>query len=196
MRTGNLGPVEVVVDSQRTPIISSGAMAMLIFVSTEVMVFAGLISAFSIFRASVLAWPPPGQPRLPLEETAINTAALLLSGFVLVFAHRAFRRAPAEAKRPLLIAILLGIFFVGFQGAEWVALVGQGMTLTSSVLGSFFYLIVGLHALHAVAALGALIYAWRRLSQGWLDSGPLVVSSIFWYFVVLLWPILYWRVYL
>jgi len=196
VRTGNPGTVEVVVDSPRAPLVSNGAMAMLIFVSTEIMVFAGLISAFSIFRASALAWPPPGQPRLPVEETAINTAALLASGLVLVFAHRAFRRSPARASRPLALAILLGIFFVGFQGAEWVALVSQGFTLTSSVLGSFFYLIVGLHALHAVAALGALIYAWRRLSQGWFGSGPLVVSSIFWYFVVLLWPVLYLRVYL
>jgi heme/copper-type cytochrome/quinol oxidase subunit 3 len=188
--------MEVVVDSPRTPLVSSGAMAMLIFVSTEIMVFAGLISAFSIYRSSVLGWPPAGQPRLPIEETAINTAALLLSGIVLVFAHRAFRRSPQAAQRPLALAILLGIFFVVFQGAEWVALVGQGLTLTSSVLGSFFYLIVGLHGLHAVAAIWALIYAWRRLQQGWLGPGPLVVSSIFWYFVVLLWPILYWRVYL
>lgn len=196
MRPRTLGPVEVVVDSPRTPILSNGALAMLIFVLAEVMLFAGLISAFSIIRASALVWPPLGQPRLPLEETAINTAALLLSGVVLAYAHRAFRRRPAQALRPLWIAIALGAFFVVFQGIEWVALVGQGLTLTSSVLGSFFYLIVGLHGLHAVAALFGLIYAARRLQRRWFGPGPLVAASIFWYFVVLLWPFLYLRVYL
>lgn len=168
---------------------------MLIFVFTELMVFAAFISSFSIIRASALAWPPPGQPRLPLEETAINTAALLASGVVLAYAHRVFQRDRELAKTPLLIAILLGGFFVVFQGAEWVALVGQGLTLTSSILGSFFYLIIGLHALHAIAALGVLIYAWQRLRRGWLGSGPLYVAEIFWYFVVLVWPFVYLRVY-
>jgi len=62
VRPRTLGPVEVVVDSPRTPILSNGALAMLIFVLAEVMLFAGLISAFSIIRASALVWPPLGQP--------------------------------------------------------------------------------------------------------------------------------------
>ena len=33
-----------------------------------------------------------------------------------------------------------------------------GIWLTSSALGSFFYLIIGMHALHVVAALGVLVY--------------------------------------
>jgi len=196
VRSRSVGPVEVVVDSQRTPLVSSGAVAMLIFVFTEVMLFAGLISSFSIIRASVPSWPSPGQPRLPFEETAVNTVALLLSGVILAFAHRSFRREPARAAKALLAAILLGGFFVIFQGVEWVALVRQGLTLTSSILGSFFYLIIGLHALHAVVALGALVYAWLRIRRGWFGPGPLVVAEIFWYFVVVLWPFLYLRVYL
>jgi cytochrome c oxidase subunit 3 len=196
VRPRSLGPVEVVIDSPRTPILSNGALGMLIFVLAEVMLFAGLISAFSIIRASAIVWPPPGQPRLPIEETAINTGALLLSGLVLAYAHRAFRRRPIHALRPLWVAIGLGGFFVVFQGIEWVALVSEGLTLTSSVHGSFFYLIVGLHALHAVCALGGLIYAARRLQHGWFGPGPLMTAGIFWYFVVLLWPVLYLRVYL
>ena len=50
------------------------------------------------------------------------------------------------------LVMLLGAFFVVFQGAEWLALIGQGLTLTSSALGSFFYLIVGSHGLHAVGS--------------------------------------------
>jgi heme/copper-type cytochrome/quinol oxidase subunit 3 len=41
----------------------------------------------SIVRASAAIWPPPDQPRLPLEETAINTVALFLSGLLLIGAQ-------------------------------------------------------------------------------------------------------------
>jgi cytochrome c oxidase subunit 3 len=92
--------------------------------------------------------------------------------------------------------VLLGTFFVLFQGAEWVALVRQGLTITSSTLGSFFYLIVGMHALHAVAALGLLAHTWLRLRKGWLVQSQLAAAQVFWYFVVGLWPILYLVVYL
>jgi cytochrome c oxidase subunit 3 len=170
---------------------------MLIFVFVELMMFAGLISAYSIVRASNLfAWPPPGQPRLPVEETAFNTVALLLSGVALFLAHRAYRRDPASARVPLGVAMALGAFFVVFQGIEWLALIGEGLTLTSSNHGGFFYLIVGMHAAHAIVALGVLASAWWLLQTRRLLPGRLAAAAVFWYFVVGLWPILYWRVYL
>jgi cytochrome c oxidase subunit 3 len=170
---------------------------MLIFVATEIMFFSGLISAFVIGKSNAIGgWPPPGQPRLPIEETAINTAALLASGVALYFANRAFKGGDAKTKRLLLISIALGAFFVAFQGAEWVALIGEGLTLTSGQLGGFFYLIVGSHALHVVAGFIILLYTYRKLSHDELDRFTFWPAQIFWYFVVGVWPILYWQVYL
>ena len=83
-----------------------------------------------------------------------------------------------------------------FQGLEWVALLGEGLTIQSSSYGGFFYLIVGTHAIHAVAALIALIWAGVRLNQGRLTGSELATVSAFWYFVVLVWPVLYIKVYL
>ncbi len=161
------------------------------------MLFAGLISGLAIVKAGTIGpWPPPDQPRLPIEATAFNTLMLLVSGAVLFHAQRAYKRQPISARAPLAAAIGLGAFFVVFQGVEWVALIRQGLTLTSSSLGGFFYLIVGLHALHAVAALGLLAYTWLRLQRGWLAGSHLAAAEVFWYFVVGLWPILYAVVYL
>ena len=72
-------------------IVSSGVLGMLLFVFTEAMLFAGMISAHAIVksRAAGQMWPPFGQPRLPVESTALNTAALLASGLILVIAHLA-----------------------------------------------------------------------------------------------------------
>ncbi len=188
--------IRVVAESRREPLIPNGVMGMLIFVTTESMLFAGLISAFTIIRSGAAVWPPPGQPRLPIEETALNSAALLLSGLMLYVARRRYSRDRESARLPLLLAMLLGAFFVAFQGAEWVALIGQGLTVTSSTLGSFFYLIVGLHGLHAAAALLVLAYTWQRMRRGWLASSQLATAEVFWYFVVGVWPILYLVVYL
>jgi len=190
------GRMRVVAEARREPVIPSGVLGMLIFVFTESMLFAGLISGFTIIKAGAMIWPPPGQPRLPIEATAVNTAALLASGLLLYTARRRFDESRSEALRPLLLSMLLGAFFVVFQGAEWVALIGQGLTLTSSTLGSFFYLIVGLHALHAVIALFVLVQTYRRLQSGFLASSQLATAEVFWYFVVGLWPVLYAVVYL
>ncbi len=190
------GRMRIIAETRREPVIPNGVMGMLIFVSTECMLFAGLISGFIIIKASAMIWPPPGQPRLPVEATAVNTAALVTSGVFLYLARRRFDEDRGAALRPLMLSMLLGAFFVIFQGAEWVALIGQGLTVTSSALGSFFYLIVGLHALHAVVALGVLVGTWRRLRSGFLASSQLATAEVFWYFVVGLWPILYGVVYL
>jgi heme/copper-type cytochrome/quinol oxidase subunit 3 len=189
------GRMRVVAESRREPLVPNGVLGMLIFVMTEIMFFAGLISAFTIVKSGAPIWPPPGQPRLPMEETALNTLALLLSGVMLYVAGRRYSRNRTSARAPLLAAMLLGLFFVAFQGVEWVALIAQGLTLTSSTLGSFFFLIVGLHALHAVAALIVLGYAWLRIQRGWLAHRHLAAAEVFWYFVVGIWPVLYLVVY-
>lgn len=182
---------------RREPILPNGVLGMLIFVATEIMFFSGLISAFVIGKSNAIGgWPPPGQPRLPVEETAVNTAALLASGVVLYFANRAFKKEAPHTKRLLAISIALGGFFVVFQGAEWVALLGEGLTVTSSQLGGFFYLLVGAHALHVIAGFIILLYTYRKLSRDDLDRFTFWPAQIFWYFVVGVWPILYWQVYL
>jgi len=185
-------------DGRRKPAVSNGVLGMLIFIFAEAMFFAGLISAHSIVRSQAAGqmWPPFGQPRLPVQETAVNTAALLVSGLVLFVAWLAYKKEPSRARLPLLLSILLGAFFVVFQGVEWVALLGEGLTMQSSSYGAFFYLIVGAHALHAVGALGALAWAWLRLDKDALSGTQLATVAAFWYFVVLLWPVLYVQVYL
>jgi heme/copper-type cytochrome/quinol oxidase subunit 3 len=185
-----------VVNPRPAPLVSNAVLGTLIFIFTEVMLFAGLISAHSIARASsAVGWPPPGQPRLPFEETAVNTAALLLSGVAVFVAQRRFRRGRSRAFAPLALGFALGAFFVLFQGVEWVRLIGEGLTLTSSTHGAFFYLIVGVHGLHAVAALIALGSALLRLRRTLLPPSVLSATALFWYFVVGVWPVIYFRVY-
>ncbi len=180
----------------RRPIVPNAVLGTLIFILTEIMLFAGLMSAFAISKAAAPMWPPPNQPRLPVEATMFNTVALLASAGLLWWAGRRFARDAKSARGPFLAAYALGAFFVAYQGYEWVGLIGEGLTLTTSNHASFFYLVVGIHAVHVVGGLGALTALLRRAYAGTLTADAFWAGRVYWFFVVGLWPILYWRVYL
>jgi cytochrome c oxidase subunit 3 len=171
---------------------------MAVFVFTEVMLFAGFLSAYVIVRnaAPPGSWPPADQPRLPFERTALNTLALLVSGVAVALAHRAERsRGQRAARTPLTVGVALGTLFLLLQGAEWAGLLAQGLTVSSSQVGGFFYLIIGVHAVHAVVALGLLFWCWRSLLAGRMPASRFGAAQLFWYFVVLVWPVLWLVVY-
>ena len=193
---------EAVVSGQpivnRTPV-SSGVLGMLIFMVTEAMFFAGLVSAYLVIRAGIEEWPPWGQPRLPVVATAFNTVVLLASGFIMAHSRACFKNNElALGRRWLGISILLGAFFLVFQGYEWIQLLKFGFTLSSSVYGGLFYLLIGAHGFHVMGALAILIYAWYRINS---PKNPITPEGLFpfqllWYFVVCVWPVLYILVYL
>ncbi len=181
----------------RKPIVPSAVLGMVVFVVTEVMFFAGLISAFVIVRSrSIGPWPPPDQPRLPIEATALNTLVLTASGLAVYAAWRRFARGAEGARRGLMAGVALGAIFVSVQGAEWAALLREGMRLTTSAHASFFYLIVGAHALHVVAAMVVLVRAYVLLRADRIGEPTLRAATILWCFVVAVWPVLYLLVYL
>lgn len=181
----------------RVPLVPNAVLGVLIFMLTEAMFFAGMISAHTIAQAGTPSglWPPPDQPRLPVEATLINTVALLVSGVLIFIAHRQFKRQELPIKT-MLAGLSLGAFFLVFQGMEWIALIGEGLTMHSSNHGAFFYMIVGTHGLHVLGGLSALGGLFFQMRARTLTEPALAAGALFWYFVVGLWPILYWQVYL
>jgi heme/copper-type cytochrome/quinol oxidase subunit 3 len=164
---------------------------MSLWLFAEAMFFAGLISAYLVGRAGAEAWPPAGQPRLPVLSTAGNTLILLVSGQTV---WRAWR-AGAGARGLLGVTALLGLAFVLLQGREWVRLVGFGLTTSSSLYGAYFYTLVGAHALHVLAGVVLVLAAWR-LAGAAGAAGLRTAAAMYWLFVVGLWPLLYTLVYL
>jgi len=171
---------------------------MVLFLGTEVMFFAGLVSALLVLRAEAYVWPPAGQPRLPAWETALNTLVLLASGGTMQRAVAVLRRGGRPSVW-LDATAALGALFLGLQGREWLRLVGFGLTTTSSLYGSIFYTVVGAHALHVLAALVVLLvvaaYARRGRYRAEEATG-LEICRMYWLFVVGVWPVLYVLVYL
>ena len=180
----------------RRAVVEDGAIAMLVFVIVEAMLFAGMLSAFMLTRAAASGvWPPAGLP-LSLVETAVNTAALLVSGALVFQAAQLWEKRDAGIGALLLAAIGLGAFFLIFQGIESMALIREGLSLTAGQHGKFFGLIVGIYGAHALGALIFLGVARLRLKRGSLSSSAFSAARILWYFVVGVWPVLYLCLYL
>ena len=179
--------------------VSSGVVGMLLFIVTEVMFFGGLISAYLVIRAGLDEWPPWGQPRLPVETTAFNTLVLLISGLLMAYSRNLMLENKfLQGRKWFGFSILLGIFFLISQGYEWVELIKFGLTVSSSVYGGLFYLIIGAHGFHVLGTLAFLIYAWKSLgaSVNPITTEGLLPVQMLWYFVVCVWPVLYILVYL
>lgn len=172
----------------------------LIFLATEAMFFAGLISACLVLRSESVVWPPPDQPRLPTVITLGNLLLLLASGWSMwraVAAERAARRS--EIKRWLLAAALLGVVFLAIQGSEWMQLVRFGLSRGGEVYGGVFYTIIGAHGLHVLGGVVVLLAALRQVTRRHDKSQDLALLEacrLYWTFVVGLWPLLYVLVYL
>ncbi len=172
-------------------------IGLLIFIATELMFFAGLISAYLILKAGAMDWPPPGQPRLPVEVTALNTLVLLFSGFTMYRARKLSEAGSPAFLKWLTLTGALGTLFLLIQGNEWVRLVQYGLTLSSSLYGATFYTLIGAHGVHVLIAVVALLFVLgKALAGGYReDQTGVVLCQIYWFFVVGIWPVLYLLVY-
>lgn len=180
--------------------LSNARLGMLMLLGGETMFFGGLVIAFLQLRLGAPVWPPPGQPRLPIGLTAVNTLVLLASSGALVRALRAVRAGDQTGLvRGLGWTWGLGVLFLVIQGIEWTRLVHFGLRVSSGIYGATFYTLIGVHGAHVLGAAawlgGVLWLAWR----GRFTRHRYVVldcCAIYWHFVVALWPVLYVLVYL
>jgi len=69
------------------------------------------------------------------------------------------------------------------------------MTLAPGMFAASFCLVIGIHSIHAVAAVILMGVAWQRSRAETLQAEHLRAMQIFWYFVVGIWPIIYIAVY-
>lgn len=170
-------------------------LALAIFIGTEVMLFAALVSGFLVLPGGF----PAGAPLLPLRVTLLSTGGLLASGGSVLLALRAIRRGEQEAFRSWLgLTQFLGLGFLLVQGTEWTGLVRDGLTLRSGCYGGIFYLLVGLHAFHVLGALLWLAEISRRARGDRYGASACLgpeLAALYWGFVVVLWPVLFVMLY-
>jgi cytochrome c oxidase subunit 3 len=100
--------------------IPNGKTCLWLFLSTEIMFFAGLIGTYIVLRFGAIAWPAPHDVHLSEPIGAFNTFVLICSSVTIVLAFEAAKLNHAgKAKGYLLLTFLLGSVFLGVKCYEY-----------------------------------------------------------------------------
>jgi cytochrome c oxidase subunit 3 len=102
--------------------IPNGKLCLWLFLSTEIMFFAGLIGTYIVLRfgAPTGSWPLPHDVHLVENIGAFNTFVLLISSVTIVLALEAAKSNRAGiAKGYMLATFLLGSLFLGVKAYEY-----------------------------------------------------------------------------
>lgn len=108
--------------------LSRGKLCLWLFLSTEIMFFAGLIGAYIVLRFGAPAWPSPHDVHLQEVIGGVNTCVLLFSSVTIVFAYEAAQRSNvASARGWLFLTLVLGTAFLGVKAYEYSAKFSHGI---------------------------------------------------------------------
>lgn len=155
-------------------------------IGSVVMMFAGLTSAY-IVKSNQVNWKPVTLPKV----FWVSTAVMLLSSLALQMALRSFKQREMNKYRTLIgITLLLGITFVVCQWLGFRDLWQQQVTFKGAGAGQFLYVIFGLHAIHVIGGVAALLVMFIKAFLGktkLYSAVPVEVAATYWHFVDILW---------
>ena len=107
---------------------ANGKTCMWLFLSTEIMFFAGLIGTYIVLRFGAPAWPLPHEVHLSEPIGAFNTFVLICSSVSVVLALEAARlNHVGRAKGWIAITLILGTVFLGVKAYEYQAKFAHGI---------------------------------------------------------------------
>ena len=155
-------------------------------IASIIMMFAGLTSAYIVKRS---------QPNWATFEMPLifwySTGVILASSVTMHLALRAFKQRERVKYRGLLtLTAVLGIAFLVMQWIGFSQVWATGITFSGAGGGQFLYIIAGLHGLHIVGGVIALILMFFRAFSTRFrnyDSVPVEVMATYWHFVDFLW---------
>ena len=155
-----------------------------------IMMFAGLTSAYVVKRDA------PGWTTFSIPRAFwYSTATILVSSLTIQMALKAFRdREMLRYRNLLTTTAILGIGFVLLQWMGFRQIWNTGITFRGSGGGQFLYVIAGLHVVHVLGGIIALLVMLARAfvsKTRSYDSVPVELMSTYWHFVDLLWIYLF-----
>jgi cytochrome c oxidase subunit 3 len=182
--------------------IQSKKLTMWLFIISDAVTFGAILFGYSYLRAGTPDWPTPFQFSTSVVNGLIMTFVLLTSSLTMLAAVSAAKQGRKSACLQWLAAtIVLGIIFATLHLREWSHLFADGWSLSKNPLGgpvqfgATFFSITGLHLMHVLSGIIALIVIAIGYNTEWLDSGHVEATGLYWHFVDLVWmfvfPLLY-----
>ena len=193
-----------------TPVVRIGLRyGFILFIMSEVMFFAAWFWSFfkhamypmhpdGISPAVDGVWPPAGIETFdPWHLPLINTLILLCSGAAATWAHHAIAHENnrKDMINGLILAILLGIIFTGFQAYEYTH---AAFGFAGNIYGANFFMATGFHGFHVIVGTIFLAVCLFRATKGHFTPEQHVgfeAAAWYWHFVDVVWLFLFFAVY-
>jgi cytochrome c oxidase subunit 3 len=182
---------------------------MLIFLTTEVLIFGGLFAALFALRAEHGAEYAKASKEMHLWLGALNTAVLLTSSALVALMVEAVKAGSARlAKWLLLGTIALGLAFLAIKFTEYGLEYRDGLVPHLSphslhggpdeLFMDLYFAATGLHALHVTAGLGLLASLVWPFGAARRDTSAVFAgnAALYWHLVDVIWLFLYPTLYL
>ncbi len=180
--------------------------------SSVVMLFVSFTTAYVVRKAGAV-WDPARNDyisnwvplTLPIRILLLNTFILILSSLTLEIARRraaedvalagivdipGIRVSISQALPWVWTTAVLGIGFLAGQAYAWHELQRANVSFATNSSSSFFFILTGVHAVHLLGGILALLYAGVTT---WLHRPPetrrivIDVTAWYWHFMGLLW---------
>jgi heme/copper-type cytochrome/quinol oxidase subunit 3 len=179
--------------------LSNTKLAMWLFLASECMLFGALISTYVLYRGRSEEGPFPADI-FDIPYTSVSSFVLLASSLTMVLAlSAAQQRDTGRMRLWLLTTALLGMTFVGGQVYEFTAFYDEGLSLSTNIFGSTFFVLTGFHGVHVTVGVMMLLSlvglsVARRLPDD--PAFPIEMVGLYWHFVDIVWIVIFTVVYL
>jgi cytochrome c oxidase subunit 3/cytochrome o ubiquinol oxidase subunit 3 len=179
---------------------TNAKLAMWLFLSTDCLFFGAFISTFLLYRdRGGQEGPTPGDV-FDIPFTSVTSFILLMSSLTMVLALAAIQRGDMRRFRVWILAtVLFGVTFIGGQIFEFTEFSREGLNIDTSLFGSSFFVLTGLHGAHVTGGILWLLSLWglsmqERMGQG--DAERVEIAGLYWHFVDVVWIVIFTVVYL
>ena len=176
-------------------------LAMWIFLASDCLLFGALISTYVLYRGASLVGPYPNDV-FDIPYTSVSSFVLLASSLTMVLALAAAQKGDLARLRVWLLATgLLGATFVGGQVYEFTAFVREGLTLSTNLFGTTFFVLTGFHGAHVAIGILMLLSLFGLTFTGSLRTDGIGVETVelvglYWHFVDVVWIVIFTVIYL
>ena len=182
--------------------VDSRKLLMWLFLTSDCMFFGTLIATYMTYRnrSIELGMPPYPNEIFDFPYTSVSAFVLLMSSLTMVLALAAIQRGDHRGLRIWISATaLLGAIFVGGQFFEFTTFAHEGLTLSSNIFGSSFYVLTGFHGAHVTIGVIWLLSLLVVSLRGGLPSEKAMdveIAGLYWHFVDIVWIVIFTLVYL
>ena len=176
--------------------IPSRKLTMWLFIISDAVTFGAFLFAYGYIRVATPNWTRPFESGSVIN-VILMTFVLITSSLTMLGAVDASKAGDkAKAMRFLYSTTVLGIIFAALHIREWFQLFGRNITVSSGIFGQTFFTITGLHLLHVISGVVALLVVASMYSRGKLTPGHVETTGLYWHFVDLVWMFVVPLVYL